>query len=171
MANESKSDNQVWWIVGIVVLLLLVLCLCLGCLAGGLLVCVGQRAQGAGFEVPAPRAEVTVPALPAPLEPTPEFVPDYQLQQGALILSIEPGSPAEGVGWQPGDIIVAVDGRKLSQSLGLREALAGHEPGDLVTIEWWSRETREITSTRVQLGEDPKGSGGIYLGIEYRMLE
>jgi S1-C subfamily serine protease len=55
---------------------------------------------------------------------------------GALVSGVEPGLPADSAGIAAGDTIVSVNGADVSSSATLSTALAGHKPGDKVTIGW-----------------------------------
>lgn len=81
---------------------------------------------------------------------TPELAQAMDLpeaQQGVLVQSVEPGSPAQQAGIQGGttpdpatglllggDLITAVDGQQVTQPAEIRAILAGHQPGDEVTV-------------------------------------
>jgi S1-C subfamily serine protease len=88
---------------------------------------------------------------------------------GALVADVVPGGPAEEAGIDGGedrirfqgqrvsvggDVIVAVDGRKLVRESDLAQAISEHLPGDTVTLEVLSDgETDEV---EVTLGERPE---------------
>ncbi len=55
--------------------------------------------------------------------------------EGALVSSVEPGSPAEAAGIQPGDIITAVDGQKVKDSGDLPRMIGERKPGEAVRVE------------------------------------
>jgi len=55
--------------------------------------------------------------------------------QGALISTVDPGSAAARAGLKQGDVIIAVDGEKLSDSNALRNKIASSKPGSSVAIE------------------------------------
>jgi membrane-associated protease RseP (regulator of RpoE activity) len=57
-------------------------------------------------------------------------------QQGAEILRVANGSPAEDAGLQDGDIVTAVDGSAVASSSDLAREVREHEPGDRVTITY-----------------------------------
>lgn len=59
----------------------------------------------------------------------------------AVVISVQPGSDAEGT-LQPGDAIVAVDGRPLSSELGVAELIGQRGAGSEVTVAY-RRENRE----------------------------
>jgi S1-C subfamily serine protease len=56
------------------------------------------------------------------------------VQLGAIVLSVEPGTPAESAGLLVGDILVRLDGHELHEAGDLQAALAGHAPGDKVVL-------------------------------------
>ncbi|WP_196138347.1 DegQ family serine endoprotease [Aliikangiella sp. G2MR2-5] len=55
-------------------------------------------------------------------------------QQGVLITSVSDGSPAEKAGLKPDDIIVAIDGKKITSSGQLRSQIAKRKIGDEVEV-------------------------------------
>ncbi|RMF39470.1 MAG: Do family serine endopeptidase [Alphaproteobacteria bacterium] len=57
-------------------------------------------------------------------------------KSGAVIASVEPGTPAEEAGLKAGDVIVAVDGRKVDDSADLRQNIGLRRPGDRVDITY-----------------------------------
>jgi S1-C subfamily serine protease len=82
---------------------------------------------------------------------TPQVAQAYSLpvQSGAEIAAVVPGSPAEKAGLQGatsaatisgqsypvgGDIITAVDGQKITGMQQLQKVIAGHKPGDRITL-------------------------------------
>jgi Do/DeqQ family serine protease len=57
--------------------------------------------------------------------------------KGALVNSVEKGSPAEKAGIQRGDVITAFNGSAVSDSNNLRNLVASTAPGTQVTITVW----------------------------------
>ncbi|HJW57948.1 MAG TPA: DegQ family serine endoprotease [Burkholderiaceae bacterium] len=55
--------------------------------------------------------------------------------QGALVASVEKGSPAEKAGLEPGDVIVRVDGRDINRSSDLPAMVAEMQPGTSAQFE------------------------------------
>ncbi|HEU0024065.1 MAG TPA: trypsin-like peptidase domain-containing protein [Thermoleophilaceae bacterium] len=94
--------------------------------------------------------------------------------EGALVQRVEDGSPAEDVGLEAGDdeitfqgqpdivtggdLIVAVDGRPITRSRDLTDAIGAHAAGDEVTLSVLRDGRRR--SVRVELGGRPARSDG-----------
>ena len=73
--------------------------------------------------------------------------------QGALVSAVEPKSPADKAGIKTGDIIVAVDGRAIENSIDLPRIIGESRPGTPVKLKVWRQgETRELNAS---LGEIP----------------
>jgi len=63
-------------------------------------------------------------------------VHDSATPPGALIVMVEPGTPASVAGMVPGDVIVSVDGLRVDSMDALREQLQRHRGGDRVVVGW-----------------------------------
>jgi serine protease Do len=55
--------------------------------------------------------------------------------RGALVSRVERDMPAARAGLEPGDVILAVDGKRIDDSAGLSRLIAGRKPGERVTLE------------------------------------
>lgn len=67
-----------------------------------------------------------------------------EVPEGAYVVEIVQGSPAENAGIKASDIITKIDGNKLSDKNDLVDIIAGKKPGDRVEIEIW-RDEEELT--------------------------
>jgi serine protease Do len=68
---------------------------------------------------------------------TPDLAESLKLAdtRGALISSVEAGSPASRAGLKQGDVVVAVDGEKITDHNALRNRIASTKPGSKVALE------------------------------------
>ncbi len=70
---------------------------------------------------------------------------------GALVSSVEPGGPAAKAGLQPGDVILALNGKELTGSPDLPPRVADLKPGSTAKLEVWrDRRRRDV---EVKIGE------------------
>ena len=53
---------------------------------------------------------------------------------GAVVAEVEAGSPAAAAGFEPGDLIVQLDGRPVSSALDFESRLSSHGAGDAVSL-------------------------------------
>jgi putative serine protease PepD len=53
---------------------------------------------------------------------------------GAQVQSVQPGSPAESAGIQPGDIVTAINGKAISSTEGFIATVDNFPPGDKITL-------------------------------------
>ena len=72
--------------------------------------------------------------------------------RGAEIDSVEPDSPAEEAGLRGGDVIVAVDGERVTDGIALIVAIRTHQPGE--TIELTVRRDGDERDVNVTLGSE-----------------
>ena len=56
------------------------------------------------------------------------------VDEGALVQSVSPGTAAAEAGLEVGDVIVAIDGDDVSTSTDVRDRIRDHQAGDEVTI-------------------------------------
>lgn len=73
---------------------------------------------------------------------------------GALVKEIAPGSPAAGSGLEVQDVILALDGTRITGGEDLAATVAGHAPDTDVEVKVW-RDAKEQT-IKVKLGMPPK---------------
>ncbi len=108
-----------------------------------------QASAGVGFSVPInvakdilqqlrEKGRVTRGWMGVTIGPlTEELAPTYGLDEakGALVNSVNPGSPAEKAGLQPEDAILAADGRAIQDNGDLSRHIASLAPGSTVKLD------------------------------------
>jgi membrane-associated protease RseP (regulator of RpoE activity) len=75
---------------------------------------------------------------------------------GVLVGSVEDGSPADSAGIRVGDVIVAVEGKDIESSWGLRRALRDKKEGDSVRIDVIRNRARQTIVATLTEREGPK---------------
>ena len=84
---------------------------------------------------------------------------------GLVIAQVEPDSPADDAGLKVGDLILALNGEKLTTRNDFIESIRAEKPGDEVTLSLYrTAEDQELELT-VLLGENPNEDEAPYLGI------
>jgi S1-C subfamily serine protease len=97
--------------------------------------------------------------------------PGSQVEQGALVRRVAEGSPAEAAGLKQGDIITAIDGEALDGPQALADAVAQHQPGDVLKLTVYRPQNRETPQDgdtlelEATLAEHPDKAGEAYLGV------
>jgi S1-C subfamily serine protease len=122
-------------------------------------------AQNVGFAIPISNAKAVIDLLRQGQRPALLGVKTIDVDQakvggqtvavdqGAYVQDVTSGSPAAKAGIHPGDVVTAVDGKKIVSAAALGGAIREHKPGDAVTIELDRKgETVTITAT---LAETP----------------
>jgi len=125
------------------------------------------RAVSIGFAIPAAEVSSVVDQLletgrvdraylgivPGPLTAETAQRLGLTTEEGAVVLSVEPGSPAARAGLGPGDIIVAAGGERVEQVEDLYAALRRRDPGNELELEVLSDGGR--TTMTVELAARP----------------
>lgn len=83
---------------------------------------------------------------------------NYGLPQGAAIMSVTEGAPAEAAGLQVNDIITKVDGVEISSSDDLRDIISASSPGNTLTLTVYRQ--GEILELSVEIGENIQSALG-----------
>lgn len=63
-------------------------------------------------------------------------VPDLGTVDGVYVDKVEDNSAAAAAGIEKGDVVVGIDGKKITKMAELQEAINSKRPGDKATIEW-----------------------------------
>lgn len=79
--------------------------------------------------------QVTLGVRYVQLEADSEYFANPEIANGAYIVEVIEGLPAEAAGILEGDIIVAVAGEAVTQELDLRNRIYFHEPGEVVSLD------------------------------------
>ncbi len=77
---------------------------------------------------------------------------------GVIINSVHPGGPAEQAGLKTGDVILQMNGKDVSDSNELRNAVAANAPGTEVTLTIWRNGSQQ--EVKVKLGTLTAESAG-----------
>jgi PDZ domain-containing protein len=85
---------------------------------------------------------------------------------GAEIVLVLPGSPAEAAGFAPGDVIVAVDGNPVETLADVRDAMETVAPGSTVTIT--TRREGQSSEHAVQTTAAEDDPERAFIGVQMR---
>lgn len=88
-----------------------------------------------------------------------QFAESFGLDRprGALVGSVEKGSPADKAGIKPGDIILSANGRKIERSAELPTIIGALQPGAETALEVWrDRGVRKLTFKVAEVAADAK---------------
>jgi serine protease Do len=75
---------------------------------------------------------------------------------GALVASVEKGSPAERAGIEPGDVILKLNGQPVNESTELPVQIAGMNPGTTVNVQVWRNHATRDLSVKLGAMEDKR---------------
>lgn len=119
-------------------------------------------AEGLGFAIPSNTvaiiAEHIIAHIPPPYlgvryESVNPVAESYGVPQGASIQKVVPGAPAAKAGIHKRDVITAVNGRKITNSVPLEQVIATHKAGDTVRLRVWR--SGKFLHIKVTLGKAP----------------
>lgn len=99
--------------------------------------------------------------------------------EGALVSSVDAGSPAEQAGLKYGDVIRKINGQSIVASGDLPALIGQATPGEVVTLEVWRQGKREdlaaklgdAVNKKVQIAKSTGGADKGKLGLALRALE
>lgn len=77
------------------------------------------------------------------------------LEDGAVIVGVAPGGPADRAGIRPGDVIVGFGGEGVDDSEELGERIRNHGPGDRVRIDLVSSDGQRSVTATLGVNPDP----------------
>ncbi len=98
--------------------------------------------------------------------------------QGALVASVESGSPAAKAGIETGDVILKFNGKSVERSVELPAWVAAMKPGSEIHLEVWRKgqsrkisvKTGEFENATLAKAGDASGASGGKLGLAVRPL-
>jgi S1-C subfamily serine protease len=135
----------------------------------------GVQAQGIGFAISINQAKDIAQQLVAngkvshaymgisyvPLTPAIASQLGVSLKDGAVLSTVQGGTPAAAAGLKEGDIIVSADGKQLVGESALGEILNDHKPGDKITLQVVTPQSQggsgQPRNVDITLGERPAG--------------
>lgn len=91
-----------------------------------------------------------------PMDIKPYKLKEMGLEGGAVLQSLTPGGPAEKAGLHDDDVLIEIDGQKVSNNLDVRTELYRKSPGDTVTVKY--RRGSETKSAEVKLSGVPESA-------------
>ncbi len=111
---------------------------------------------GVGFAIPMEQVSITAnqilttgqaryPVIGASVNTEPD-------KKGAHIVEVNAGAPAESAGLRKDDLVIAVDGKRVEDSIGLIVAIRTHQPGETITLTYLRNGSR--SDVRITLGSE-----------------
>jgi serine protease Do len=104
---------------------------------------------------------------------TPKSARFYEGYKGAVIVDVSENSNTYKAGIRRGDLVTAINGKKISNASELKNTIGTYEPNDTVTIEYLR--DGDIKTTKVKLSEypDSESSSAVSMidGLSYKDLD
>lgn len=109
----------------------------------------GNRIEGMGFAIPINEVQPIIEQLVKNgyvsrpylgihfFDVTESMIKDYKLVPGVVIDKVDTGSAAESAGLKPRDIIIEVDGNKITSADELYDSIQKHKVGDSIKVKVW----------------------------------
>lgn len=90
---------------------------------------------------------------------TPDLAQQFGVKEGkgAVVADITPGAPGAKAGLKSGDVIIAINGKKVESSDDLTLDVISHQPGESVSLD--VVRDGKPTTVQVTLGQRPTGVG------------
>ncbi len=125
-------------------------------------------AQGIGFAIPVnvakkiedqlqTKGKVVRPYVGIYMQDITDEIADYlklPFKKGVLVSAVMQGSPAAMAGFQKGDVVIEVDGKKVEAPDEFRRIIQSHAIGDAIKALVWRSGKQEVVSLKV--GEMPQ---------------
>ena len=92
---------------------------------------------------------------------------DLGTMEGIYIKKVEDGSSAAEAGLQEGDVITAIDGKKVTKNSELQEYLVNKRPGDKVTVAYLRKKAKKTVSLTLK---NEQGNTGIVKDADLDVL-
>ena len=92
---------------------------------------------------------------------TRELAQSFKLEspEGALIATVEPGSPADKAGLKPGDVVLGFNGQKIDDPNKLPRLVAETKPGQSATLKIWrGGKAEDVKFTAAELVAESKAA-------------
>lgn len=180
-----EQEKKIYTIVAVTAVVTLLLSCLVGALAGGLAGFAVERRQAERVAEHAPWGERGKCPMwrkefsphwdedqPLPMPMPEEKIPPFEMMphemQGALIVEVLPGTPAEQAGLEVGDVIGQVDQIPIDEDHPLADVIGTYRPGDRVTVHIWRADHEE--TLRVRLDANPDDPGRAYLGVRFETM-
>ena len=65
-------------------------------------------------------------------------------------MQVEPGTPADKAGLEPGDVILQADGKPVTSADALRKYIASKKPGDILHLDVWSQGVKKFVAVTLE---------------------
>jgi serine protease Do len=75
----------------------------------------------------------------------------YKNSEGAMVLEVTPGSPAEKAGLQRGDLITQIDQKNIGSASALKNSIGRYKPGSTVSVTF--ERDKKMQTLKVKLGD------------------
>lgn len=93
----------------------------------------------------------------------------YDTKDGALVTSVQEGTPASKFGLKRGDLIISIDNKKIKSATQLRNTIATYHPKAKVTIKYL-RDKKEIKK-EIVLGSSKEANYDSGFGFNYKGMK
>jgi predicted metalloprotease with PDZ domain len=162
-ANAGNRGNGWKWVGVAVVAIIVIMATCVfSALWGGLLgFAIGRgtsyqtEMREYSYQEPWVMPPETMPEMPYNLDSRAWLGVSFMTgEDGALVTTVIPGSPAEDAGIEVEDVITAVDGEAVTPDYPLDQHILGYSPGDRVSITLVRNERERTVRVRLASRSD-----------------